>query len=406
LVEVAPPYRDPSAEALAKAEAMVEGGGGTPLGLYVHWPFCLSKCPYCDFNSHVRAKIDDTVWADALTRELQTVAARLDTRRPLASIFFGGGTPSLMPGATVAKIIASAEDLFGFAPGIEITLEANPTSVDAERFRDYRAAGVNRVSLGVQALNDNDLKALGRLHTVDEAMRAVALAQATFPRTSFDLIYARPQQTEEAWAAELDRALDVGCTHYSLYQLTFEEGTPFHAALMRGTMKELDVDRAASLYELTQTRMEAAGLPAYEISNHAKPGKESRHNLTYWRYADYIGIGPGAHGRLTIGGLKIATATERQPEAWLQAVETQNHGLERWDRVSPQEQGTERLLMGLRLSEGIDCEPIERALGRPLSPARLQAMQEQGLLTTTNGRLRTTASGRLVLNAILKELLL
>ena len=375
-------------------------------GLYVHWPFCLSKCPYCDFNSHVRAKIDETVWAEALVRDLQTVAARLDARRPLDSIFFGGGTPSLMPGATVASVIQAAEKLFGFAPGVEITLEANPTSVDAARFRDYRAAGVNRVSLGVQALNDQDLKALGRLHTVDEALRAVALAQSIFPRASFDLIYARPQQTLEAWAAELTRALAQGCTHYSLYQLTFEEGTPFHAALTRGTMKEIDIDVAAALYEYTQARMNAAGLPAYEVSNHAAPGEESRHNLIYWRYGDYIGVGPGAHGRLTIAGEKIATASERQPEAWLKLVGAQGHGLERWDRVTPQDQGTERLLMGLRLSDGIDLAPVERALRRPLSPARIDALQRQGLLTNENGRLRTTASGRLVLNAVLKQLLL
>lgn len=375
-------------------------------GLYVHWPFCLSKCPYCDFNSHVRAKIDDAAWAGALVRELQTVAARLDTRRPLDSIFFGGGTPSLMPGATVASVIQAAEKLFGFAPGVEITLEANPTSVDALRFRDYRAGGVSRVSLGVQALNDQDLKALGRLHTVDEALRAVALAQSIFPRASFDLIYARPQQALEAWAAELTRALAQGCTHYSLYQLTFEEGTPFHAALTRGTMKEIGVDVAAELYEFTQARMNAAGLPAYEISNHAAPGEESRHNLIYWRYGDYIGVGPGAHGRLTIAGEKIATASERQPEAWLKLVEAQGHGLERWDRVTPQDQGTERLLMGLRLSDGIDLAPVQRALRRPLSPARIDALQRQGLLTNKNGRLRTTASGRLVLNAVLKQLLL
>jgi len=375
-------------------------------GLYVHWPFCLSKCPYCDFNSHVRAKINEAVWAEALVRDLQTVAARLDSRRPLDSIFFGGGTPSLMPGTTVAGVIQAAEKLFGFASGVEITLEANPTSVDAARFRDYRAAGVNRVSLGVQALNDRDLKALGRLHTVDEALRAVALAQSIFPRASFDLIYARPQQTMEAWADELTRALAQGCTHYSLYQLTFEEGTPFHAALARGTMKEIDVGVAAALYELTQARMNAAGLPAYEVSNHAAPGEESRHNLIYWRYGDYIGVGPGAHGRLTIAGEKIATATERQPEAWLKLVETHGHGIERWERVTPQEQGTERLLMGLRLSDGVERAPIEDALGHPLSSARIEALQQQELLANENGRLRTTASGRLVLNAVLKQLLL
>ena len=373
----------------------------SPLALYVHWPFCLSKCPYCDFNSHVRAKVDAEAWGAALVRELATVAARLDARPPLASIFFGGGTPSLMPGAVVAAVLREAERIFGFAPGIEITLEANPTSVDAARFRDYRAAGVNRVSLGVQALNDAHLRALGRLHTVEEALRAVALAQATFPRASFDLIYARPGQTAEAWDAELDRALAQGCTHYSLYQLTFEEGTPFHAALMRGTMKELDAGLAADLYELTQARMSAADLPAYEISNHARPGEESRHNLIYWRYGDYVGIGPGAHGRITVKGKRLATATLKPPEAWLARVEETGDGIERADEVSVEEQGTEALLMGLRLTEGIDLATIERKRG-PLS--RIEALEAQGLVTLTTGRLSATPRGRLVLNAVLKQL--
>ena len=371
-------------------------------GLYVHWPFCLSKCPYCDFNSHVRAKIDADAWQAALVRELKTIAARLDARAKLASIFFGGGTPSLMPGAIVGAILNEAQATFGFAPNIEITLEANPTSVDAARFRDYRAAGVNRVSLGVQALNDQDLRALGRLHTVDEALRAVALAQRIFPRASFDLIYARPGQTLEAWRAELDRALSVGCTHYSLYQLTFEEGTPFHAARERGTMRELDAELAADLYELTQARMSAAGLPAYEVSNHAQPGDESRHNLIYWRYGDYLGIGPGAHGRLDVGGRRVATSTTRNPEAWLAAVQRDAHGIDRWDNVGDEEQGTEALLMGLRLNEGIDIAAIERKRGRPL--AHVQALESQGLVTRTSGRLRATPRGRLVLNAVLKQL--
>jgi putative oxygen-independent coproporphyrinogen III oxidase len=378
---------------------LAEGAG---FGLYIHWPFCLSKCPYCDFNSHVRAKVDAQAWQAAMLRELKTQAARLDTKPKLDAIFFGGGTPSLMPGHIVDALLKEADHLFGFAPNIEITLEANPTSVDAGRFRDYRAAGVNRVSLGVQALNDPDLRALGRLHTVDEAMRAVALAQATFPRASFDLIYARPNQTKEAWAAELDQALAQGCTHYSLYQLTFEEGTPFYAALQRGTMKETDADTAAELYELTQARLNAAGLPAYEISNHAKPGEESRHNLIYWRYGDYLGIGPGAHGRLTIAGQRIATSTRRAPEAWLAQVNDKGDGLERFDEVTTEEQGTEALLMGLRLSEGIDVAPIEHKLHRPL--ARVNALEAQGLVTLNNGRLRATARGRLVLNAVLKEL--
>lgn len=370
--------------------------------LYVHWPFCLSKCPYCDFNSHVRAKVDAAAWQQALLRELETVAARLDEKRALRSIFFGGGTPSLMPGHVVAAVIERAERLFAFEPGIEITLEANPTSVDATRFRDYRAAGVNRVSLGVQALNDADLRALGRLHTVDEALRAVALAQSTFPRASFDLIYARPQQTARSWGEELDRALAQGCTHYSLYQLTFEEGTPFHAALARGTMRELDADAAAELYELTQARMTAAGMPAYEISNHATPEQESRHNLVYWRYGDYLGIGPGAHGRLSIAGKRLATATRRAPEAWLDAVGQHGHGLERWEEIPPGDQATEALLMGLRLSEGVATAPIERLRARPLS--RVAELEAQGLIADVAGRLSATPKGRLVLNAVLKQL--
>jgi oxygen-independent coproporphyrinogen-3 oxidase len=373
-------------------------------GLYVHWPFCLAKCPYCDFNSHVRAKIDAGAWAAALTREMQTIAARLDSRPPLDSIFFGGGTPSLMPGNVVAQILNEAERLFGFAPNIEITLEANPTSVDAERFRDYRAAGVNRVSLGVQALNDNDLRALGRLHTVDEALKAVALAQSIFPRASFDLIYARPGQTEEAWRLELERAIAQGCTHYSLYQLTFEEGTPFHAALTRGLMKELDIDAAAALYELTQQRMTAAGLPAYEVSNHARPGEESRHNLIYWRYGDYLGIGPGAHGRLYIASERIATSTERLPEAWLAHVSEHGHGLAQWENIGQEAQGTEALLMGLRLSEGVDIARVERKLGRPLSPSQLRDLANHGLIEQEDNRLRATVRGRLVLNTVLKKL--
>ncbi len=381
---------------------MPEPGPGR--GLYVHWPFCLSKCPYCDFNSHVRTKIDAQSYVEALTQELRAVAARLSNRAPLDTIFFGGGTPSLMPGQIVGQIITQAQALFGFADGIEITLEANPTSADAGRFRDYRAAGVNRVSLGVQALNDTDLRALGRLHTVDEALRAVALAQSVFPRVSFDLIYARPNQTSAQWAPELERALQQGCTHYSLYQLTFEEGTPFHAALSRGTMKELDVETAASIYELTQDRMNAAGLPAYEISNHAAPGDESRHNLVYWRYGDYLGVGPGAHGRLTIDGQRIATETERSPEAWLKLVAGRSDGFTKWEIINQEQQGTEALLMGMRLSEGLHLESIEEKFARKISGTRLSALQSQGFVTLQAGRLRATARGRLVLNSVLKEL--
>lgn len=373
--------------------------------LYLHWPFCLSKCPYCDFNSHVRASIDADAYLQAVQRELATIASRCDRRQPLNSIFFGGGTPSLMPGKVVREIISQAEKLFGLDTQAEITLEANPTSADAGRFRDYRDAGVNRVSLGVQALDDADLKALGRLHTVDEALRAVGMAQSVFDRVSFDLIYARPAQKPESWAAELERALSNGCQHYSLYQLTFEEGTPFHAMLARGLMKELDVETASTLYELTQRRMEVAGMPAYEVSNHAAPGQESRHNLIYWRYGDYVGVGPGAHGRLSVGEKRIATETEKHPELWLKNVATNGHGLVRWDSIEPVQQSTEALMMGLRLSEGVELSRFNSISDLRLSETRLHKLQEQQFVTVTQGKLMTTPKGRLVLNAVLKELL-
>ncbi|MEQ1756447.1 MAG: radical SAM family heme chaperone HemW [Micropepsaceae bacterium] len=384
---------------------MTEGAQPPGFALYVHWPFCLSKCPYCDFNSHVRAKIDAAAFGAALVHELSTVASRLDRKQPLNSIFFGGGTPSLMPGAIVADVIGRAEKLFGFAPTVEITLEANPTSADASRFREYRAAGVNRVSLGVQALNDVDLKALGRLHTVEEALGAVVMAQSIFERVSFDLIYARPHQNVDAWSKELDRALSFGCQHYSLYQLTFEEGTPFHAALQRGSMNELDVDTASALFELTQSRMESAGMPAYEVSNHACPGQESRHNLVYWRYGDYVGIGPGAHGRLTSGGMRFGTETDRQPERWLGQVESRGENSIKWVAIERDQQQTEAVLMGLRLSEGIDLKRMDALGTTPISRARISALQGQGYLSLIQGRLAATAKGRLVLNAVLKELL-
>jgi len=374
-------------------------------GLYVHWPFCLSKCPYCDFNSHVRARVDEQAFGTALVRELAEVAARMDAAPRLDSIFFGGGTPSLMPGSCVQSVIESAERRFGFAPDIEITLEANPTSVEAGRFHAYHAAGVNRVSLGVQALNDSDLRALGRLHSVDEAMRAVELARTVFSRVSFDLIYARPGQTLEAWEAELERALAVGCSHYSLYQLTYEEGTPFHAALARGLMKELDPDLASDMFEHTQQRMETAGLPAYEISNHARPGHESRHNLLYWRYGDYVGIGPGAHGRISMGSQRTATETERSPEKWLDRVSAEGLGILKWEPVSLDEQFSEALLMGLRLREGLDLNWLEDKCRRKLSRERLDTLVERDLLAFDGRTLATTRSGRLVLNAILKALL-
>lgn len=377
-------------------------GASPGFGLYVHWPFCLSKCPYCDFNSHVRAKIDADAWGDALCRELKATAARIDRRDALDSIFFGGGTPSLMPGAVVARVLDTAEEVFGFSPEIEITLEANPTSVEAGRFRDYRSAGVNRVSLGVQALNDADLKYLGRMHTAAEALNAVALAQSVFPRVSFDLIYARPSQNSDAWARELDEALAQGCTHYSLYQLTFEEGTPFFDAMKRGLIKPLDEERSAALFEETQARMNAVGLPAYEVSNHAKPGAESRHNLIYWRYGDYVGVGPGAHGRVTSNGKRYATSTVRNPEAWIKGVGKQGSAIEHWDEVSEAEAGAECLLMGLRLNEGVSRPRIERLLGRRLKTDDCAA---RGLIVADETRVTATPQGRLVLNAVIRELL-
>ena len=378
-------------------------GFGLPgFGLYVHWPFCLSKCPYCDFNSHVRTKIDAEAWSLALRRELQTLSARLSRRPQLDSIFFGGGTPSLMPGAIVAGVLDEAQRIFGFAPDIEITLEANPTSVEAARFRDYRAAGVNRVSLGVQSLNDDDLRRLGRLHTADEALKAVAVAQSIFPRASFDLIYARPGQKPDDWQSELAKALAHGCSHYSLYQLTFEEGTPYYAAMKSGHIKPLDDETAADLYEATQAQMESAGLPAYEISNHARPGQESRHNLVYWRYGDYLGVGPGAHGRLSVKRQRIATATIRSPEQWLATVNERGEALSQWESVSSVDAGKECLLMGLRLTEGISRNRVERLLGRPLNVKR---SADEGLIALNGDQLRATPRGRLVLNAVIKELL-
>lgn len=370
-------------------------------GLYIHWPFCLSKCPYCDFNSHVRANIDAEAWSAALRRELQTMSARLDRKPPLDSIFFGGGTPSLMPGFIVAGLIEDAQRIFGFAPNIEITLEANPTSVEAQRFHDYRAAGVNRVSLGVQSLNDDELRRLGRLHTSDEALKAVALAQSIFPRASFDLIYARPGQALDQWQSELSRALAQGCSHYSLYQLTFEEGTPYYEAMKRGAIRPLDDERAVTLYEATQALMDKAGMPAYEVSNHARPGEESRHNLIYWRYGDYLGIGPGAHGRVTIAGQRMATSTIRAPEAWLAAVQAHGAALAQSEPVASEDAGKECLLMGLRLTEGISRSRVERLLGRQLSLGRVH---EAEMIAVDGDRLKVTPRGRLVLNAVIKEL--
>jgi oxygen-independent coproporphyrinogen-3 oxidase len=377
-------------------------------GLYVHWPFCLSKCPYCDFNSHVRAAIDHDRWRAALLRELDHYAADTPARR-LTSIFFGGGTPSLMAPATVAAVIERAAGHWPFAPDIEITLEANPTSVEAGKFSGFRSAGVNRVSLGVQALNDADLKFLGRHHSAAEARAAIEIARRSFGRHSFDLIYARPGQSAAAWHAELAEAIDLTGDHLSVYQLTIEPETVFGAAHRRGELQVPEEDAAAALYELTQELLGAAGLPAYEISNHARPGAESRHNLTYWRYGDYVGVGPGAHGRLTIGGAKFATRQHRAPEAWLAAVESTGHATRQRDPVAPADRLNELVMMGLRTVEGVRRGRVVAECGRPLEAvidaARLDRLVGGGFLERDDLALRATSTGRQRLNAVIAELL-
>ncbi len=374
-------------------------------GVYVHWPFCQSKCPYCDFNSHVWAEIDQARWRSALLAELRAAHEAAPNRRA-DTVFFGGGTPSLMAPETVASLVAEIERLWGLAPGAEITLEANPSSVEAGRFRGYAEAGVNRVSIGVQALNDADLKALGRLHGAREARAAFDVARAAFERVSFDLIYARPGQTLEAWRAELDAALAMAADHLSLYQLTIEPGTRFGDLYDRGRLAPPPDDAAAEMYELTQERCEAAGMPAYEISNHARPGAESRHNLIYWRYGDYAGVGPGAHGRLTKDGERIATETLRDPAAWLAAVEAAGAAWREWTPLTGAEQGTEMMLMGMRLAEGVDLGRYARLARAAPHQAALEALLQLGLLEGDGPRIWATKKGRLVLNASLRELLI
>ena len=373
-------------------------------GLYVHWPFCLAKCPYCDFNSHVSQQVDQDLWRRSMVAELR-VARQMTGPRRAGSLFFGGGTPSLMPPQTVAAVIEAAEALWGFDPGAEITLEANPTSVEAGRFRAYAAAGVNRVSMGVQALDDVDLKALGRMHSAAEAQAAFDVAREVFDRVSFDLIYARQNQTAAAWEAELTRALAMAVDHLSLYQLTVEPGTRFGDLHARGRLRGLpDDDLSADMYALTQGLCEAAGMPAYEVSNHARPGAESRHNLVYWRYGDYAGVGPGAHGRITDAAGRWATETARDPAAWLAAA-GRPEAFAR-ELVAFEDQAAECLMMGLRLIEGVDPTRHARLSGRPLPEDRLQALERDGLVTRAEGRLRVNARGRPVLNGILRELLI
>jgi len=374
-------------------------------GVYVHWPFCKAKCPYCDFNSHVRhSPPDQARFLAAFKAEIAHTRARIGQRRT-QSVFFGGGTPSLMEPGTVGAILEAIDAAWPLDARTEVTLEANPTSVEAGRFRGYRTAGVNRVSLGVQALDDASLKALGRMHTAEEALAAVAVARAAFERVSFDLIYARPHQTPEAWAGELRRAIDEGCEHLSLYQLTIEESTPFAALHAAGKLVIPDGDLGRALWDATQETTAAAGLPAYEISNHARPGAESRHNLLYWRYGEYAGIGPGAHGRLDTPEGRVATSTTRGPEEWVALVEQAGHGVVADEALARSEQADELLLMGLRLKEGIDRARFARLAGRDLAPERLAMLVGEGLVEELpDERLRATPLGFPVLDAIVADL--
>ncbi|WP_120078575.1 radical SAM family heme chaperone HemW [Aurantiacibacter odishensis] len=371
--------------------------------LYIHWPFCLAKCPYCDFNSHVRESVEVDAWQSALLADLRH-EAEVAGGEPLHSIFFGGGTPSLMPPALVETLLAEAEKLWGFAPGIELTLEANPSSVEAANFAALATAGVNRVSLGLQSLDDSALTFLGRLHNAAEGLKALDTAQAVFDRVSFDLIYALPDQTESHWRDQLSRALGFGTGHLSLYQLTIEPGTRFATDVRRGGFTPLDDDRAADLFALTRELTEAAGLPPYEISNHARPGEESRHNLTYWRYEDYAGIGPGAHGRR--GGL--ATLRHKKPENWLDAVARNGHGLKEERALVRGEQASEALLMGLRLAEGVDLEMLGNRLsvdpGALIDHAKLSHYADLGLAWKNGSRIGMTPDGMPLLDALLAEI--
>ena len=375
-----------------------------PLALYVHWPFCLAKCPYCDFNSHVRSLVDVDRWRRALIGDLEHEAKRCESAA-IGSVFFGGGTPSLMPPGLVEAVLTRAEALFGFEDGVEITLEANPSSVEAANFAALACAGVNRVSLGVQSLDDEALRLLGRLHSAGEALAALATAQANFDRVSLDLIYALPGQTPGMWRPELERALGFGTEHVSLYQLTIEPGTRFATDVRRGALVPLDNDAAADLFVLTRETAAAAGLPAYEISNHARPGCESRHNLAYWRYRDYAGIGPGAHGRR--GG--VATVRHRKPENFLSGVDARGHGIGEERALPLREQAAEALMMGLRLDEGIDLAAMARRFGiaaEALIDPRKQALYEnQGLVRRAGSQIAVTEAGMPLLDALLPELI-
>lgn len=381
---------------------------GRDLAVYIHWPFCKFKCPYCDFNSHVRDKVEHRDWQAAYLRELRHYRD-LTGPREIQSVFFGGGTPSLMEPATVAAVIDEVARLWGLPQGAEITLEANPTSVETGKLQGFRHAGVNRVSLGVQALDDAALKRLGRQHSAQEGLAAVALATKVFDRFSFDLIYAREGQTLEQWRRELAQALAHAQGHMSLYQLTIEEGTQFHTLFQRGELTVPDEDTGANMYETTQEMMEAAGLPAYEVSNHARMGDASRHNMMYWRYRDYAGIGPGAHGRLTLAGRKVATRAHRAPEMWMERVMRDGHGAHAPEEISAPQRAREMLMMGLRLSEGLSLAEVESesglARGEMIDLARLGHLVNGGFMTVDGAQLRATSAGRQRLNALLGYLL-
>ena len=389
-------------------------GAGTaePLAIYFHWPFCRSKCPYCDFNSHVREAVDAARWTRALIADLDHQAA-LAPDREVGSIFFGGGTPSLMPPETVAALVARVHALWPVAPDLEVSLEANPNSAEAERFAGFAEAGINRLSLGIQSLDPAALRFLGRGHDRDEAIAAIRLARDAFARYSFDLIYARPGQSAAAWETELDEALSLAGEHLSLYQLTIEPGTAFGNRAGRGEVLAADEETGASLFEATQCRLAAAGLPAYEISNHARPGAECRHNLAYWRYEDYLGIGPGAHGRVTHprsdqAGGKIATRQLRTPEAWLAAIEKNGTATDEMTPIAREEAIGEMLMMGLRLVEGVARRRLEALAGRPVEELFAEALPrlvEGGFLTLDSDRVAATATGRQRLNAVLGALL-
>ncbi|MCB1517708.1 MAG: coproporphyrinogen III oxidase [Hyphomicrobiaceae bacterium] len=374
-------------------------------GIYVHWPFCAAKCPYCDFNSHVRqGGIDEVYFLDAYLKELAHFAA-LTPDKNVQSIFFGGGTPSLMDPKTAEAILDAIAGHWTIDANAEITLEANPTSVEAERFRGYRQAGVNRVSLGVQSLREEPLKRLGRLHSVSEAKLAVGIAQSIFERMSFDLIYARPEQSLGDWKGELQEAIGMGSEHLSLYQLTIEQGTRYFDLFNQGKLNMPDADLSADLYQLTQDLTEAAGLPAYEISNHARPGEESRHNLLYWRYGEYVGIGAGAHGRLLIDNVRHATATEKLPENWAELVGANGSGLVTDDRLTWEEESDEYLVMGLRLREGIDPKRYAQLSGRELQQKQIDELRALGFVEyLKNGNIRVTPAGWPVLDAVVADL--